>query len=133
MRLNHYASYPELMGLDLRSIGQFMDSVRSSDYAEQSGDPARQEWKRAYLHSIRRAMGIDKYFLSAISPRPKATPELVKQGILVSAQCGADALTIGHYDGSWINCLRAIKEGLDEAGIIIDREAAVCNGQAHTA
>jgi hypothetical protein len=43
----------------------------------------------------------------------------VKQGILISAQCGADALTIGHYDGSWINCLRAIKEGLQEAGVEI--------------
>lgn len=120
VRLNHYAAYPELMGLDLKSVCQFMDSVRSSDYSEQSGDPKRvQEWKRGYLHSIRRAIGVDKYFLSAISPRPKATPELVKQGILVSAQCGADALTIGHYDGSWMNCLRAIREGLEEAGIEI--------------
>jgi hypothetical protein len=56
------------------------------------------EWKRAYLHGIRRAVGLDKYFLSAISPRPRATPELVTQGILISAQCGADALTIGHED-----------------------------------
>ena len=122
VRLNHYASYPELMGLDLKGVGQFMDSVRSSDYSEQSGDPARMEWKRGYLHAVRRAIGVDKYFLSAISPRPKATPELVKQGILISAQCGADALTIGHYDGSWMNCLRAIKVGLEEAGIEVRRE-----------
>jgi hypothetical protein len=130
VRLNHYAKYPELMGLDLKGVGQFMDSVRSSDYAEQSGDPAKMEWKRAYLHSIRRAIGVDKYFLSAISPRPKATPELVKQGILISAQCGADALTIGHYDGAWMNCLRAIKAGLEEAGIEIRRDAPVCGGAA---
>jgi hypothetical protein len=123
VRLNHYAQYPELMGLDLRGVAPFIDSIRSSDYSEQSGDPARMEWKRAYLHGIRRAVGIDKYFLSAISPRPKATPELVKQGILISAQCGADALTIGHYDGSWLNCLRAIREGLEEAGIEIRRDA----------
>lgn len=129
VRLNHFARYPELMGLDLKGVGRFMDSVRSSDYAEQSGDPAQMNWKRAYLHSIRRAIGPDKYFLSAVSPRPKATPELVKQGILVSAQCGADALTIGHYDGSWLNCLRAIKEGLEEAGIMIDRDAPVCSGR----
>ena len=119
VRLNHFARYPELMGLDLRAVAPYLDSVRSSDYCEQSGDPAGMEWKRAYLHSIRRAMGMDKYFLSAISPRPQATPELVKQGILISAQCGADALTIGHYDGAWMNRLRAIKEGLDEAGIEI--------------
>ena len=129
VRLNHYAQYPELMGLDLRSIAPFLDSIRSSDYSEQSGDPARMEWKRAYLHSIRRAVGIDKYFLSAISPRPKATPELVKQGILISAQCGADALTIGHYDGSWMNCLRAIREGLEEAGIKIRRDAPAAGAQ----
>ena len=119
VRLNHYASYPELMGLDLKGVCDFMDSVRSSDYSEQRGDPKQMEWKRGYLHGIRRAIGVDKYFLSAISPRPKATPELVKQGILISAQCGADALTIGHYDGSWMNCLRAIKDGLQEAGIEI--------------
>jgi hypothetical protein len=128
VRLNHYAAYPELMGLDLKSVCRFMDSVRSSDYSEQRGDPARMEWKRGYLHGIRRAIGTEKYFLSAISPRPKATPELVRQGILISAQCGADALTIGHYDGSWANCLRAIKEGLDEAGVVIDRTAQVCSG-----
>lgn len=128
VRLNHYAAYPELMGLDLKSVGRFMDSVRSSDYSEQTGDAKRMEWKRAYLHSIRRAIGNEKYFLSAISPRPRATPELVKQGILVSAQCGADALTIGHYDGAWMNCLRAIKQGLEEAGIVIDRKAQVCGG-----
>ena len=128
IRLNHYAAYPELMGLDLKGIAQYMDSVRSSDYSEQTGDPKRMEWKRRYLHNIRRTIGLDKYFLSAISPRPKATPDLVKQGILVSAQCGADALTIGHYDGSWLNCLRAIKTGLEEAGIEIRRDAPVHGG-----
>jgi hypothetical protein len=44
---------------------------------------------------------------------------LVKAGILVSAQCGANALNIGHYDGSWLNCLKAIKDGLEEAGITV--------------
>ena len=122
VRLNHYAAYPELMGLDLKGVGRFMDSVRSSDYSEQTGDPARMEWKRGYLHAVRRAIGVNKYFLSAVSPRPRATPDLVKQGILISAQCGADALTIGHYDGSWLNCLRAIREGLEEAGIEVRRE-----------
>ena len=43
----------------------------------------------------------------------------------MSAQCGADALTIGHYDGAWLNCLRAIKEGLEEAGIEIRRDLPV--------
>ena len=125
LRFNHFARYPELMGLDLKAVGRKMNSIRSSDYAEQSGDPAQLAFKRAYLHSIRRAIGPEKYFLSAISPRPKATPELVKQGIRVSAEAGADALTIGHYDGAWPECIRAIGEGLEEAGIIIDRDAPI--------
>jgi hypothetical protein len=129
LRLNHYAAYPELMGLDLKGTAHLFDSVRSSDYSEQSGDPARMEWKRAYLHAIRRAIGIDKYFLSAVSPRPQATPELVRQGVLISAQCGADGLTIGHYDGSWMNCLRAVGEGLREAGIKVRRDVPVRAGQ----
>jgi hypothetical protein len=37
--------------------------------------------------------------------------------VLISAQCGADGITIGHYDGSWMPCLRAIKQGLEEADI----------------
>ncbi|MDF1515206.1 MAG: hypothetical protein P1S60_15460 [Anaerolineae bacterium] len=125
LRYNHYARYPELMGLDLRAVGKLMNSIRSSNYAEQSGNPGEMDFKRAYLHSIRRAIGPEKYFLSAISPRPKATPTLVKQGIRISAEAGADALTIGHYDGAWPENIRAIGEGLDEAGIIIDRYAPI--------
>jgi hypothetical protein len=124
VRLNHWTLYPELSGMDLRALCPYLDSVRSSDYSEQSGNSERLGWKRKYLHSIRSAVGLDKYFLSAISPRPRATPELVKAGILTSAQCGANALTIGHYDGAWHDCLKAIGEGLDEAGIVVlDREA----------
>jgi hypothetical protein len=110
-------------------VEPFVDSVRSSNYAEQSGDPAQMERKRAYLHSIRRAIGLEKYFLSAISPRPQATPELVKQGIRISAQCGADALTIGHYDGAWPDCLRAIREGIEEAGIEVRRDRPARGGE----
>jgi len=123
LRLNHYASHPELMGLDLRSVASHLDSIRSSDYSEQSGDPARMAWKRRYLHHIRRTVGLDMYVLSAVSPRPRATPELVEQGVLISAECGADALTIGHYDGSWLHCLRAVKSGLAKAGIEVNPDA----------
>lgn len=126
VRLNHYATYPELMGLDLKGVAPYIDSVRSSDYAEQSGSMQRvQEWKRGYLHSIRRAIGVEKYFNSAVSPRPKATPELVRAGVRVSAECGANGLSMGHYDGSWLDCLKAVGDGLRDAGVIVlPREAS---------
>lgn len=125
VRLNHWTRYPELNGMELTSLAEYIDSLRSSDYSEQSGDPARLEWKRKYLHSVRYAIGLDKYFLSAVSPRPKATPELIHESIMISAQCGANALTIGHYDGSWLHCLEAVKRGLTEAGIkVLPRDVA---------
>lgn len=133
VRLNHYSAWPELMGLDLKGVAPYLDSVRSSDYAEQTGSMDRvQIWKRGYLHSIRRAIGVEKYFTSAVSPRPKATPELVRAGVRVSAECGANGLTMGHYDGSWLDCLKAVREGLDDAGItVLERDATV--GPAHVA
>lgn len=118
LRLNAYISQnQELAGLDLRALKPYVDSVRSSDYSEQSGDPARLEHKRRWLLAIRRAVGEEKPVLSAIGVRPKATPELIRQGVLVSAQCGIDGLTIGHYDGASYSNLRAIKEGSQLADV----------------
>lgn len=113
LRLNAYISaHQELSGLDLRALKPHLDSIRSSDYSEQSGDAARLEFKRRWLMSVRRAVGEEMPFLSAIGVRPKATPELIRQGVVVSAQCGVDGITIGHYDGATFSNLRAIKEGL---------------------
>jgi hypothetical protein len=113
LRLNAYiTSQQELYGLDLRALRPHLDSIRSSDYSEQSGDAARLEHKRQWLLAVRRAVGEAMPFLSAIGVRPKATPELVRQGVVVSAQCGVDGITIGHYDGAPFSNLRAIKEGL---------------------
>ena len=113
LRLNAYISAnQELSGLDLRALKPHLDSIRSSDYTEQTGDPGRMEHKRRWLLSVRRAVGEEMPFLSAIGVRPKATPELIRQGVVISAQCGVDGLTIGHYDGAPWSHLRAIKEGM---------------------
>ncbi len=118
LRLNAYiTSNQELSGLDLRALKPHLDSIRSSDYSEQSGDMSRLEHKRRWLMSVRRAVGEDMYFLSAIGVRPKATPEIIRQGVVVSAQCGVDGITMGHYDGAPFSNLRAIKEGMDLADV----------------
>lgn len=122
LRLNAYiTSNQELSGLDLRALKPHLNSIRSSDYSEQSGDPSRLEHKRRWLLSVRRAVGDEMYFLSAIGVRPKATPDIVRQGVIVSAQCGADGITIGHYDGAPFSNLRAIKEGMTLADVEITR------------
>ena len=120
LRLNAYiSSNQELSGLDLRALKPHLDSIRSSDYSEQSGDMGRLEHKRRWLMSVRRAVGEDMHFLSAIGVRPKATPEIIRQGVVVSAQCGVDGLTMGHYDGAPFKNLRAIKEGMELADVEI--------------
>lgn len=118
LRLNAYiSSNQELSGLDLRALKPHLDSIRSSDYSEQSGDINRTEFKRRWLMSVRRAVGEEMPFLSAIGVRPKATPEIIRQGVVVSAECGVDGLTMGHYDGASFKNLRAIKEGMELADV----------------
>jgi hypothetical protein len=118
LRLNAYiTSHQELQGLDLRALRPHLDSIRSSDYSEQSGAPARLEHKRQWLLSVRRAIGEEMHFVSGIGVRPRATPELVRQGVVVSAECGADGITIGHYDGAPLRNLRAVREGMALADV----------------
>lgn len=118
LRLNAYISADwELSGVDLRALKPHLDSVRSSDYSEQSGDPKRMEHKRRWLLSVRRSIGDQMPFLSAIGVRPAATPELIRQGVVISALCGADGITLGHYDGAPYSHLRAIREGMERGDI----------------
>ena len=120
LRLNAYmSSNQELAGLDLQALKPHLASIRSSDYSEQSGDIERLEQKRQWLMSVRRAIGNDMHFLSAIGVRPKASPEIIRQGVVVSAQCGVDGLTMGHYDGASFKNLKAIKEGMELADVEI--------------
>jgi hypothetical protein len=77
------------------------------------------EHKRSWLLAVRRAIGDEMHFLSAIGVRPRATPELIRRGVVISAQCGADGITMGHYDGAPYGNLRAIKEGLEMADVEI--------------
>ena len=123
LRLNAYiSSNQELSGLDLCALKPHLDSIRSSDYSEQSGNMSSLEHKRRWLMSVRRAVGEEMHFLSAIGVRPKATPEIIRQGVIVSAQCGVDGLTMGHYDGASFSNLRAVKEGMELADVELKEE-----------
>lgn len=118
LRYNHHTFYPEVQGLDLRAMSPYLDSIRSSNYSEQLGKVEEMENKRKMLLNMRRAIG-DLPMNSAIAVRPKATPELVRMGVRISAECGADGISLGHYDGAWYEHLDAIKQGIEEAQIEI--------------
>ena len=42
----------------------------------------------------------------------------------MSAQCGADGTTIASYDTATPKLMRAVREGLDEAGVKIEPNCA---------
>ena len=83
----------------------------SSNYDKQSGVAAQLEHKRKFLLAVRAMAGDDIHFLSAIGIRPKATPELIRNGVVISSQCGADGLSLAN--------LEAIRQGMADAGVTI--------------
>jgi hypothetical protein len=118
LRLNAYIyDYWELAGIDFAALRPHLGSIRSSNYDEQSGNMDRLEHKRQFLLAVRAAAGDDIHFLSAIGIRPRATPELIRRGIAISSECGADGLSLGHYDGAPLQNLEAVGQGLREAGV----------------
>jgi hypothetical protein len=119
VRFNDCWVYPEMLGFDLRAMSPYFDSIRAADYLEQDGDPELMEVKRGFYHAIRRAVGLDKHFVTALSQRVRATPALIKETIRMSAQCGADGTTIAHPDTAPPELMRAVREGFEEVGISV--------------
>ena len=119
IRFNDCWVYPEMLGFDLRAMAPYFDSIRGADYLEQDGDPALMDVKRGFYHAIRRAVGLEKHFLTALSQRVRATPDLIKETIRISAKCGADGTTIANYDTATPELMRAVREGFDEVGIVV--------------
>ncbi|MGP8243727.1 MAG: hypothetical protein ACLQVN_04310 [Bryobacteraceae bacterium] len=115
----HIGIFPEFAGLEYASLKPFLGSVRSSNYSEQTGKADQLQVKRRFLLSLRDALGDEFPMYSAIATRPPATPDLVRKAVVLSAECGADGLSVAHYDSSPLPYLRAISEGLKEAGVTV--------------
>ena len=105
----------ELSGIEFKALRPHLGSIRSSNYDEQAGHMEMTEHKRQFLLAVRAAAGDNNLFLSSIGIRPQATPELVRKGVLISSECGADGLALGHNDGAPLRLLEAIGNGLREA------------------
>jgi hypothetical protein len=103
-------------GLDLPRLKPHFDSIRVCDYSEQRGDAARMQGKREWLTRERAGVGKDFPIVSAIAVRPKATPELIREGVKIAVECGMNGITLGHYDGAEFPMLRAIRDGLKANG-----------------
>lgn len=122
VRFNDNFVFTEMIGFNLRDLAPYFDSIRGADYFEQEGDTPLMDMKEGYFHSIRRSVGLDKHFITALSQRKHATPELIKRAIKISAKCGADGTTIANYDTATPELMRAVREGFEEAGIEVRRD-----------
>ena len=61
-------------------------------------------------------VGLGNPILSGIGIRPKATPNLIREGVRIAVECGVDGISLGHYDGAEFPMLRAVGEELKAAG-----------------
>lgn len=118
LRFNLYFRNEPAWGVNLKLIRPHLNSLRVMEYTEQQGNPAAMPQKRQWLTHVRETIGLDFPVLSAIAVRPKATPELIRQGVQIAVECGVAGITLGHYDGAEFPMLRAIREGLVEAKVL---------------
>ncbi len=119
---------PEFRGVDLKLLKPHIDSIRVCDYGErmynadsQEGILSGVENDQRILNNIRYAIGEDKTMISGIDVRPPATPETVSHGVVAAIESGANGISIGHYDGATFERMRAIRKGLEMAGINQDK------------
>jgi hypothetical protein len=77
-------------GLDLASCSKHWDSVRNSDYSEQKGYPSQMDHEREWFRTERAALGVNYPFIGGVAVRPKATPELIREGV----KMGIDAFAL---------------------------------------
>ncbi len=112
-RYNNYVHFPEYTGISFKDIAPYVDSVRDSDYTEQTGAKDDFRYKHNTLLKIRRGIGFNKKIIAALAVRPNATPEIIKRSVSVLGELGIDGFSLGHYDGSHIEHLDAFREAID--------------------
>lgn len=119
LRYSQHMARPADWGIDLVAMQPELDSVRIQDYSEQAGDPALMPNKRRTLSAARRRLGPNFPIHAAIAVRLKATPALIREGVGIAVHTGMNGVTLGHYDGATFAMLRAVGDGLREAGVAV--------------
>ena len=124
LRLNDCFPKPETWGMDLKAARPYLDAIRNSDYSEQLGDLSRMHEKNERLQANRESLGDNFPRISAVAVRPKATPELIHEGVHIAMQNNVCGLSLGHYDGAEFPLLRAISEGLQAEHVSVPKQLA---------
>ena len=111
-------------GLDIVACSKHWDSVRNSDYSEQRGYPSQMDHKRDWFKTERAAIGPNYPFIGGVAVRPKATPELIREGVKITLDVDGCGVSLGHYDGAEWPMLRAIKDELTAENVYVPAQLA---------
>ena len=118
-RINTCWKDSENYGMDLTQIKKHINSVRMMDYTEQYGNPSLIPEKAKWLANVRRQVGEEMTIIGGIAPRGKATSQMIRDSIFLLANEGVDGLSFGFYDCASMVNLKAIKEGMENAGVTV--------------
>jgi hypothetical protein len=73
--------------------------------------------KRSWLTVERGNMGQEFNLVSGVAVRPRATPELIRQGVKIAVETKMNGVMLGFYDSAYFPNLRAVRAGLADAGL----------------
>jgi hypothetical protein len=104
-------------GVDIVQLKPHLDALRIQDYSEQTGQAAAMEGKRTWLTEERINVGPEFNLISGVAVRPRATPELIRQGVKIAVETKMNGIMLGFYDGADFPNLRAVRAGLADAGL----------------
>jgi len=103
-------------GLHLEELKDgYINSVHLSIHTEQNGYEKTDRASR--IATTRYYIGNDIPIIAAVPTRLLTTPALVKSSIKISVDGGSKGIGIKHYDGSPYSLLRAVRNGLSQAGV----------------
>jgi hypothetical protein len=116
LRYNMHAKNPRGFGVDILQLKPHLDALRIQDYSEQTGQAAAMDGKRSWLTEERGNMGPEFNLVSGVAVRPRATPELIRQGVKIAVETKMNGIMLGFYDSADFANLRAVRAGLADAG-----------------
>ncbi|GAB3950538.1 hypothetical protein GCM10028805_28780 [Spirosoma harenae] len=102
-------------GLTLEELKGNINSVHLSTHTEQNG--YQKSDRKSRIMTTKYFMGNEIPIIPGVPTRLLTTPEIIKSSIKISVENGSKGIGIKHYDGSPYSNLRAVRNGLSEAGV----------------
>ena len=112
-RINDLNNRPS--GLYLEDLKTYITSVHMSTHTEQNG--YERSDRKSRIETTRYFIGPDVPIIPGIPVRILTTPSIVRSSIKISVDNGAKGIALKHYDGASYSLLRAVRDGLNAAGV----------------